>query len=125
MNYILSGNGEDIAKIIKENRIRVNRGLVSFTPMTETVKSDNSEVIANLTNENEALKAENLRLQEELKNLVNQTTDNKDVEVEDLKEVDLDDNKDVIPDDTKDVSEDDEKEVSADDKAKSSKRTKK
>lgn len=128
MDYILSGKDKEVAKVIQENRVRVNRGLVSFTPMTETVHTDNSEVIANLIEENQTLKAENQRLQDELNKTTateQPTTDDKNVDLEDLQEVDLDDNKEVIVNDTKDVSEDDNKAVSADDTPKSSKRTKK
>lgn len=128
MDYILSGKDKEVAKVIQENRVRVNRGLVSFTPMTETVHTDNSEVIANLIEENQTLKAENQRLQDELNKSTateQPTTDDKNVDLEDLQEVDLDDNKGVIVNDTKDVSEDDNKAVSADDTPKSSKRTKK
>ena len=114
MNYILSGSDKEVAKIIKENRVRVNRGLVSFTPMTETVKSDNSEVIANLTAENETLKAEIIKLQEELK--ANQSGDTKDVAPADDKFVDLDDLHEVDLDDTKDVATEDTKEISSEDK---------
>lgn len=128
MDYILSGKDKEVAKVIQENRVRVNRGLVSFTPMTETVHTDNSEVIANLIEENQTLKAENQRLQDELNKSTateQPTVDDKNVDLEDLQEVDLDDNKEVIVNDTKDVSEDDNKAVSADDTPKSSKRTKK
>lgn len=126
MDYILSGKDKEVAKVIQENRVRVNRGLVSFAPMTETVHTDNSEVIANLIEENQTLKAENQRLQDELNKTTEQpTTDDKNVDLEDLQEVDLDDNKGVIVNDTKDVSEDDNKAVSTDDTPKSSKRTKK
>lgn len=128
MDYILKGRDKEVAKVIQENRVRVNRGLVSFTPMTETVHTDNSEVIANLIEENQTLKAENQRLQDELNKTTateQPTTDDKNVDLEDLQEVDLDDNKGVIVNDTKDVSEDDNKAVSADDTPKSSKRTKK
>lgn len=130
MDYILSGKDKEVAKVIQENRVRVNRGLVSFTPMTETVHTDNSEVIANLIEENQTLKAENQRLQDELNKSTQEATgqpivDDKNVDLEDLQEVDLDDNKEVIVNDTKDVSEDDNKAISADDTPKSSKRTKK
>lgn len=130
MDYILSGKDKEVAKVIQENRVRVNRGLVSFTPMTETVHTDNSEVIANLIEENQTLKAENQRLQDELNKSPQEATgqptvDDKNVDLEDLQEVYLDDNKEVIDNDTKDVSEDDSKAISADDTPKSSKRTKK
>ena len=124
MDCILSGKDKEVAKVIQENRVRVNRGLVSFTPMTETVKSDNSEVIANLTAENETLKAEIIKLQEELK--ANQSDDTKEVAPADDKNVDIDDLHEVDLDDTKEVATEDTKEVSADDtKTTKSKSTKK
>lgn len=45
--YILKGDESTIAKILKENRIRVNRGLVTFTPMAESeeVPTDEKEPI--------------------------------------------------------------------------------
>lgn len=124
MDYILSGKDKEVAKVIQENRVRVNRGLVSFTPMTETVHTDNSEVIANLTAENETLKAEIIKLQEELK--ANQSDDTKEVAPADDKNVDIDDLHEVDLDDTKEVATEDTKEVSADDtKTTKSKSTKK
>lgn len=124
MNYILTGSDKELAKVIQENRNRVNRGLVQFTPMTEMVKSDNSEVIANLTAENETLKAEIIKLQEELN--ANQSDDTKEVAPADDKNVDIDDLHEVDLDDTKEVATEDTKEVSADDtKTTKSKSTKK
>lgn len=32
MNYILKGDHKEVAKVIQENRIRVDRGVISFTP---------------------------------------------------------------------------------------------
>ncbi|MCF0219328.1 MAG: hypothetical protein HUK14_06060 [Muribaculaceae bacterium] len=35
MDYILSGNPKDVAKVIQENRIRVQRGVIKFTPLAD------------------------------------------------------------------------------------------
>lgn len=35
MKYILEGNEKDIFNVMKEQRIRVNRGVISITPITE------------------------------------------------------------------------------------------
>lgn len=35
MKYILEGNEKDVSNVLKEQRIRVNRGLISITPITE------------------------------------------------------------------------------------------
>ena len=32
MNYILKGDPKEVAKVIQENRIRVDRGVIEFTP---------------------------------------------------------------------------------------------
>lgn len=32
MNYILKGDHKEVAKVIQENRIRVDRGVIEFTP---------------------------------------------------------------------------------------------
>lgn len=48
MDYILKGNPQDVEKVIRENRIRVQRGVISFTPLDCDVHTDNSDVIANL-----------------------------------------------------------------------------
>ena len=48
MEYKLSGNPADIAKVIQENRIRIQRGVISFTPLDCEVHTDVSAVIANL-----------------------------------------------------------------------------
>lgn len=33
MIYILSGNPNDVRKVIQENRIRIRRGVIKFTPL--------------------------------------------------------------------------------------------
>lgn len=35
MEYILSGNEKDVANVIQEQRIRVGRGVISITPISE------------------------------------------------------------------------------------------
>ena len=35
MDYILRGNDKDVANVLKEQRIRIGRGVVSFTPISE------------------------------------------------------------------------------------------
>ncbi len=32
MEYILSGDPHEVAKVIQENRIRISRGVIKFTP---------------------------------------------------------------------------------------------
>lgn len=35
MDYVLRGNEKDVANVLKEQRIRIGRGVVSFTPLSE------------------------------------------------------------------------------------------
>lgn len=55
MNYILSGNPSDVRKVIQENRVRVQRGVIKFTPLEDEVYTDNSDVIATLQERNAEL----------------------------------------------------------------------
>lgn len=55
MDYILKGNPQDVEKVIRENRIRVQRGVISFTPLDADAHTDNSDVIATLQERNAEL----------------------------------------------------------------------
>lgn len=55
MDYILSGNSHDVEKVIRENRIRIQRGVISITPLDSEVHTDNSDVIATLQERNAEL----------------------------------------------------------------------
>lgn len=45
MKYILSGEPAEVEKVIKENRIRVERGVITFTPSPESDSlADSKEV---------------------------------------------------------------------------------
>lgn len=47
MDYILSGNASEVAKVIPENRIRVERGVIKFTPAS--IGADTKDLPANDT----------------------------------------------------------------------------
>ena len=55
MDYKLSGNPKEVEKVIRENRIRIQRGVISFTPLDCEVHTDNSDVIATLQERNAEL----------------------------------------------------------------------
>ncbi len=55
MKYILSGNPSDVRKVIQENRVRLQRGVIKFTPLEDEVYTDNSDVIATLQERNAEL----------------------------------------------------------------------
>jgi len=53
MNYILKGDPNEVAKVLQENRIRVDRGVISFTPCQPDSALD-ADSIATLRAELEA-----------------------------------------------------------------------
>ena len=82
MKYILDGEPREVAKVLQENRIRADRGVISFTPcQPETAPDEDAADLA--PNEPDAVE------------------DNKTVEAVDLTEVNLDDVKDIPEADTK------------------------
>lgn len=128
--YILQGDPKEVEKVIRENRIRINRGVISITPVEpEPVSTESDEPSSGDGNNSDEnipkdgnISGENIPDSSE--DIVDEKImDSKDVEVEDLKEVDLDDDKTLVADDTKDVSADDVKE--AETSKKTSKRSKK
>lgn len=60
MNYILKGDPKEVAKVLQENRIRVDRGVIEFTPCQQESAPD-ADSIATLR---EALEASEKSCQE-------------------------------------------------------------
>ena len=60
MNYILKGDPKEVAKVLQENRIRVDRGVIEFTPCRQDSALD-ADSIATLR---EALEASEKSCQE-------------------------------------------------------------
>ena len=98
--YILEGDPKELEKVIRENRIRINRGAIKFSPVEkveevkETLKDPDEEKDIPLKDPG--------------------TMDDKTPKVDDVKEVDLNaDVKTPQTNDTKDVPAADAKEVKA------------
>lgn len=110
MDYILKGDPKEVAKVIRENRIRVQRGVISFTPVEpETVIEEVEEIETPDTLEDTPTNEET---DTNTDSEPAEPMDDKNIEVEDVKEVDLDaDDKTPGNDDTKDVQADDAKEA--------------
>lgn len=110
MDYILKGDPKEVAKVIRENRIRVQRGVISFTPIEpETVIEEVKEVETPDTLEDTPTNEETDTNKD---SEPAEPMDDKNIEVDDVKEVDLDaDDKTPGTDDTKDVQADDAKEA--------------
>lgn len=39
MRYIIDGDPKEVAKVIQENRIRVDRGVIKFTPLSTRMRN--------------------------------------------------------------------------------------
>lgn len=121
--YLLNGDEKALKSVIKEQRIRIGRGLISITPVSEAglvpeedVKKtfeSQQNIIDNLSAKNESLVKENEELKAKLAELEIHVDDNKDVEDADSKEVEQTDTKEVPAEDEKATVVQDEKKVSA------------
>lgn len=126
--YIMCGEASEVEKVIRENRIRINRGVVEFSPvkdviaftldkyerLAEAVRAMDmpvNEIPANPSNDLYVVIGEEVEsVAENVSNTEEPEMDDKDVVVDDITEVDLDaDMKDVEISDVKDVPEPDAK----------------
>lgn len=121
--YLLNGEEKALKSVIKEQRIRIGRGLITITPVSEAglvpeedVKKtfeSQQNIIDNLSSKNESLVKENEELKAKIAELETHVDDNKDVEDADSKEVEQTDTKEVFAEDEKAAVVQDEKKVSA------------
>lgn len=121
--YLLNGEEKALKSVIKEQRIRIGRGLITITPVSEAglvpeedVKKtfeSQQKVIDELSAKNESLVKENEELKAKIAELETHVDDNKDVEDTDSKEVEQTDTKEVSAEDEKATVVQDEKKVSA------------
>lgn len=128
-SYILKGDPKEVEKVIRENRIRVNRGVISFTPVepeaekeepidapdegeTDNNSGENIPVYGNIDGENIPQQPEEVEIENTTENT--EQRDDKILEMEDMKEIDLDsDDKTLETDDSKDVPAPDTKKTEA------------
>lgn len=121
--YLINGDKKALEAVIKEQRIRIGRGLITITPVSEAglVSEEDVEkaleskqkVIDELSAENESQKKEIDELKAKLAELDSHVDDHKDVEDADSKEVEQTDTKEVSAEDEKAAVVQDEKKVSA------------
>ena len=112
MDYILSGDPKEVAKVLQENRIRVDRGVIKFTPcQPETAATCEARTPREIPEELYDRYADAEAMQEIDLDEAGVTDDKYADDVP--KEIDLDtDDKTDIPEDVKDiVIEEDVKEV--------------
>lgn len=135
MDYILRGNDKDVTNVLKEQRIRINRGMIQLIPISEcglvteedarktlecmlTEKNakigeltesitEKDKAIVELTDERDTMKARIAELE------TFATTDSKILLADDSKELSVEDSKgaDVVESDNKDLPPADEKKV--------------
>lgn len=121
--YLLDGDKKALESVIKEQRIRIGRGLISITPASEAglvseedVKKtfdSQQKVIDELSEKNKSYEKEIDELKARLAELDSHVDDTKDVQEEDKKEVEQTDTKEVSAEDDKKADVQDEKKVSA------------
>ena len=104
MDYILRGNDKDVTNVLKEQRIRINRGMIQLIPISECgLVTEKDKTIVELTEERETMKARIAELE------VQVPSDEKNLPVADSKDLQEEDAKEVIVTDDKAVSVEDEK----------------
>lgn len=121
--YLLNGEEKALKSVIKEQRIRIGRGLITITPVSEAglvseedVKKtfeSQQKVIDELSAKNESLVKENEELKAKIAELETHVDDNKNVEDADSKEVEQTDTNEVSAEDENAAVVQDEKKVSA------------
>lgn len=125
---LLKGDKKVLECIIKEQRIRIGRGLITITPVSEAglvpeeeVKEtfeSQQKIIDELSAKNESLQKENDEMRARLAELDSHVDDAKDVPEEYTKDVEQADAKEVPAEDDKEADVQDEKKVSASKKKK-------
>ena len=122
--YIITGQEKELERVLREQRIRVSRGLISITPISEcglvteedarrTLEeklAEKDEKINELTSSNEAKDKSIESMEARIAELeASATTDSKNLPAGDSKELPAEDSKAVTNTDDKNLSPEDEK----------------
>lgn len=135
MDYILRGNDKDVSNVLKEQRIRIGRGVVSFTPISECgliTEEDARKTLECMLTEKDAKIGELTESIMEKDKAIVELTDERDTmkariaefEVQvpsDEKNLPVADSKDLQEEDAKEVTVTDDKAVSVEDEKKTGK----
>ena len=95
MKYILEGNEKAVQSVIRENRIRVNRGMIKFTPYADDEQPATEQPIVEGEQQGDDV----------IDDQDNASDDSKEVVEEDNKIIEEDDSKEVVEEDSKVVEE--------------------
>ena len=119
--YILRGNDSDVDKVVRENRIRVARGLIEFAPCDEDLSDgfidDDPNGMQNPEDDLNNGENEEKELSPEVQKIILEPLKKE----ESTAETPLNDNKEVTPNDTKDLPAVESKEVKEEKKLKGNK----
>ena len=116
MKYIVEGPA--LAKLLRENRIRVARGELTFTPLVDVDEKKTEPVVVD-DKDNKDIPPVETNVPEETEDGDTPSEENVEKEIEDSKDVVADDSKDVAPvKDNKDIPEEDTKEVAPEEEKK-------
>ena len=124
MDYILRGNDKDVTNVLKEQRIRINRGMIQLIPISEcglvTEEDARKTLECMLAEKNEEIGRLTASITEKDKIIVALTEDRETINAR-IAELEVQvpsDEKTLPDDDSKTLQEDDAKEVTVrDDKA--------
>lgn len=114
--YIVEGPA--LAKLLRENRIRIARGELTFTPLVDGDEKKTEPVVVD-DKDNKDIPPIETNVPEEAEDGDTPSEENVEKEIEDSKDVVADDSKDVAPvKDNKDIPEEDTKEVAPEEEKK-------
>lgn len=100
--YIVEGPA--LAKLLRENRIRIARGELTFTPLVDGDEKKTEPVVVN-DEDNKDIPPVDEKVPTEVENVDAPSEDNQDEEIGDSKEVAPEDSKEVAPEEeSKDVA---------------------
>lgn len=121
--YLINGDKKALESVIKEQRIRIGRGLITITPVSEAGLVTEEDVEKALESKQKvidelSLQKENDEMKARLAELDSHVDDAKDVPEEDNKNVEQADTKEIAAEDDKEADVQDEKKVSASKKKK-------
>lgn len=104
MNEKYIVEGPSLAKLLRENRIRVARGELSFTPLVDGDENKAEPAVVN-DEDNKDIPPVDEKVPTEVENVDAPSEDNQDEEIGDSKEVAPEDSKEVAPEEeSKDVA---------------------
>ena len=114
--YIVEGPA--LAKLLRENRIRIARGELIFTPLVDGDEKKTETVVVD-DKDNKDIPPVDTKVPAEEKDGGSPSEESKEKEIEDSKDAVVDDSKEVAPvEDNKDIPEEDTKEVAPEEEKK-------